>query len=86
MKKPGAMTFGHIVIEPKRVSDSSVWIGQPREGFTAYMAKALNAPVKVNEVGDRIVVQRQHLMSTLIGLGQNRQTEGLRHANVVGKN
>lgn len=61
---------------------SSSWEGQPREGFTAYMARVLNVPVGVDDVSDQevaIVVKRQHVLSALIGLQRNKQTVGVRH-------
>lgn len=76
------MTMGHLYIEPKRVSVSpSSWLDQPRDGFTAHMAKALQQPVPVDDVSDQeaqLLIERQHIHSALIGLGRYRSTVGVR--------
>lgn len=59
----------------------------PRDGFTVFAAQQLNAVIPVDETATereaRIVVQRQHMLSTLIGMQQGKSNHGLRHANVV---
>lgn len=61
----------------------SWWLNAPPDNFTSFASVQLNAPVKVDDAHLRIEVQRQQLLSALIGLRENRPTSGVRHANVV---
>lgn len=84
----GRLTMGHIYIEPKRVASESFWLRPdlPREGFTKYAADEMRVLVPMGDAGDRIVAERKHQLSILIGMAKAKQTGGVRHAHVVSNN
>lgn len=75
--------FGHIVIVPKHVCQSSWWATAPRDGFTIFCSQQMNVVVPVDDVTDRetqVIVKRQHVLATLIGLHQAKVNAGIKHA------
>jgi len=82
----GAMTFGHIAIEPKRVSDASWWVGQPADGFTERCAKAMQTHVPLDDVSslETVIYQRRaDVLATLIGLRKGKALRAVQGTDVV---
>lgn len=78
--------FGHIVMVPKHVCQSSWWATAPRDGFTKLAAGELRVtvPIDLHETEHRAFIQRQHLLSALLAFRKAKKNIALMHANVVG--
>lgn len=68
---------------------SAFWINAPRDGFTAFAAQTLNAPVPVDDVTDRevqVIQQRHEWLQVVTGAKRATPNHAIRSAVVVSRN
>ncbi len=78
--------FGHLYIEPKPPVHAAFWIGAPREGFTEFCARMCDVAIPVEDVTEQeaqIILRRQDVLATLIGIQQATSNQAIRSAVIV---